>query len=275
MRTVQRLKLAGTAVTLTGVIVGSYVWGDGSGKRAPLQPSSGQKDAPEIRLGDGLAAGKFARNAAVTYTTQAGDTLVGAQVKPSLEVPPPRPRDLAVLIDTSASQAGSAYETARKVVKALNENLSAGDQLSIWVINTPKATRSLTGDAMVAPNSDKAKSAMSKLENEEYAAGATDLKNALQRVISSFDIRSGRQAAILLLGDGESAYNPVANSERYQIAQEMVSRQVAFFSVPLGARLNPSNLHGLASSTGGSIVRVQADEPPADLCKRLLNTISG
>ena len=31
-----------------------------------------------------LAGGKFARNAAVTYTTQAGETLVGAQIKPAL-----------------------------------------------------------------------------------------------------------------------------------------------------------------------------------------------
>ena len=124
MRTLHRLKLAGAVITLTGAIVGSYVWGDGSGKRAPLQPSLGQKDAPEIRLGDGLAGGKFAKNAAVTYTTQAGETLVGAQIKPALEVPAARPRDLAVLIDTSASQAGSAYDTARKVVKALNDTLS-------------------------------------------------------------------------------------------------------------------------------------------------------
>ena len=123
--------------------------------------------------------------------------------------------------------------------------------------------------------SDKAKAAIAKLENEEYASGATDLKNALQKALSSFDLRAGRQAAILLLGDGESAFSPIANAERYQIAQDMIARQVAFFAIPLGAQLNPGNLHGFASSTGGSIVRLQADEPPADLCKRLLNTVSG
>ena len=60
MRTVHRLRLAAAVLTLTGAIVGSFVWGDGSAKRTPLQPPSGKKDAPDFRLGDGLAGGKFA-----------------------------------------------------------------------------------------------------------------------------------------------------------------------------------------------------------------------
>ena len=49
------------------------------------------------------------------------------------------------------------------------------------------------------------------------AAGACDLKNALSKAVKEFDIRTGRQAAILLMGDGESAYNPVSNPERFAV----------------------------------------------------------
>ena len=32
-----------------------------------------------------------------------------------------------------------------------------------------------------------------------------------------------------------------------------------FFAVPLGVKLNPQNLHGLAALTGGTVVRLQED----------------
>src|SRR5262249_23284223 len=116
--------------------------------------------------------------------------------------------------------------------------------------------------------------ALDKLEKEEYCAGATDLKNALKGAVASFDLRSNRQPVVLLLGDGESAYSPIGEKERYQIAQDLVSQKVAFFTIPLGARLDSQNLNGFATWTGGAVVRLQAKEEAKVLCKRLLSTIS-
>ncbi len=39
----------------------------------------------------------------------------------------------------------------------------------------------------------------------------------------------------------------------------MDRRDVFFFAVPLGLKVNPQNLHGLAALTGGAVVRVQED----------------
>jgi tetratricopeptide (TPR) repeat protein len=239
--------------------------------------SKSRTDVPELKLGEGLAAGKFAQQSIVSYRTTKGELLVGVQVQPKLEAPAPQPRDIVVLIDNSASQAGVPYNEARRITAALNDTLGKQDQLSIWVVSTPSFTKCLTKDAgtdFQAPKAAKISSALDKLEKEEYCAGATDLKNALKSAIASFDIRSNRQPVILLLGDGESAYSPISEKERYQLAQEMIAQKIGFYTIPLGARLDSQNLNGFATWTGGAVVRLQAKEEPKVLCDRLLSTIS-
>jgi hypothetical protein len=274
MTTVQRLKLAGALLSLAGAIICTQVWGDGSGRRETMQPTAGRTDAQELRLGERLVTDKFAESPIVSYRTTQGETIIAAQVKPALEAGPARPRDLAVLIDNSASQAGSAFNMARSVAGALKEALGPNDRVSIWVVSTPSATKCLTGNDFVSAKSDKLAEALNKLENSEYCSGATDLKDAIHKSLASFDLKASRQSAILLLGDGESAYSPVTNPERFQIGQELVSQKVAFFAIPLGTKLNPDNLHGFATTTGGAVVRLQRDETSAALCLRLLATIS-
>ncbi|HEV3145288.1 MAG TPA: vWA domain-containing protein, partial [Gemmataceae bacterium] len=291
MSTVHRLKLVGAVLGLAIIITCSHVWGDSSNKREPLMTKS-RTDVPEVKLGEGLAAGKFAQQSIVSYRTTKGELLFGAQIQPKLEATAPRPRDIAVLIDNSASQAGVPYIEARKITSALNDKLSPEDKLSIWVISTPSFTKCLTkeaGNDFQTPKAARITSALEKLDKEEYCAGATDLKNAIKSAVASFDIRSNRQPVILLLGDGESAYSPISEKERYQIAQELVSQKIAFFTVPLGARLDSQNLNGFATWTGGAVVRLEskfatlpdgtttrldAKEEMANLCKRLLGAIA-
>src|SRR5882724_7274915 len=96
MSTVHRLKLAGAVFALAGAVVCTQVWGDASGGRNPMQPPKGRTDAPEVRLGDRLVTDKFAESPIIAYRTSQGETLIAAQLKPALEVPPARPRDLAI-----------------------------------------------------------------------------------------------------------------------------------------------------------------------------------
>src|SRR5262249_2633928 len=276
MSTVHRLKLVGAVLGLAIIITCSHVWGDSSNKREPLM-SKGRTDVPEVKLGDGLAAGKFAQHSIVSYRTTKGELLFGAQIEPKLEAGAARPRDIVVLIDNSASQAGVPFNEARRITSALNETLAPEGRLSIWVVSTPSFTKCLTKEAgsdFQAPKAARIATALDKLEKEEYCAGATDLKSALKSAVASFDIRSNRQPVVLLLGDGESAYSPIGEKERYQIAQDLVSQKIAFFTIPLGARLDSQNLNGFATWTGGAVVRLQAKEDAKDLCKRLLSTIA-
>ena len=51
----------------------------------------------------------------------------------------------------------------------------------------------------------------------------------------------------------------------------MVERQVTFFPIPLGRHLHPDNLHGLATGSGGTVVRIQLFEDALPLAMKRLN----
>ena len=162
------------------------------------------------------------------------------------------------MVDTTASQAGKPLQQARQIISAVSTGLAAGDRLDIWVVSTPAATRSLTR-GLVAPDSQEAQRAAADLTDLEYGSGATDLKNALNKALATMAPNPTRQQAVVFLGDGESTYNPLTEDDRIALGSRMDRDDIGFFAVPLGIKVNSHNLHGLASLTGGTVVRVQED----------------
>src|SRR5262249_48654765 len=140
----QRLWLVGSALALAGVITSTAVWGDPADGRRPMQTKVKDGAPAELKSGESQAAARFAEKPVVSYTTSKGERVFGAQLKPDLGPTTVRPRDVLVMIDTSASQAGPSYELARTITRSLSESLGADDRLSIWTVNIPSATRSLT-----------------------------------------------------------------------------------------------------------------------------------
>src|SRR5207245_2872905 len=61
---------------------------------------------------------------------------------------------------------------------------------------------------------------------------------------------------IIYLGDGRSVAGPLDVDDRAHLVSKLVGQQTALFPVPLGDRLDPHNLHGLATGTGGKCVRL-------------------
>ena len=210
------------------------------------------------RLTEELAVTKFSKLPTLTYQLRSGETLFAWQVRPTLDPVPARPRDLLILVDASASQAGQPLRQARDIITALAGSLTPQDRLSVWSISTPAATRSLT-KGFVAADSRELRQAATDLTDLEYGSGATDLKNALNRSLQTLAPNNSRQQSILFLGDGESSYTPLTEDDRLAIGARMDRDNIGFFAVPLGLKVNPQNLHGFASLTGGTIVRLQDD----------------
>ena len=255
---VKRLRVltTGLAVATATAAVGTTLFGDIRG--GPGKGPATQTARPDgARVIDELAVTRFTTRPALTYKLRAGDTLFAWQVKPTLDAAPARPRDVAVLVDTSASQAGLPLRQARQAVQALAAALAPDDRVSVWAVNTPETTRQLTRD-FLAPASDDLRAAAAALTDVEYGAGATDLKGGLAKVLDTLRNR-GRQQIVLLLGDGESTFDPLAEADRVALGSQMDRDDVFFFAVPLGLKVNPHNLHGLAALTGGTVVRLQED----------------
>jgi len=244
----------------------ALVRGDSSGNR-PTRSTTGT-NVPAARIGDELSAGSFTRTPLLTYDMADGGVAFALQIQPKLDPQPERPRDIAIMVDTSASQAGKALTRARELADRFLRDAGKADRVSLWTVNIPKdkSTRSLTGgfrqvraDGAIPGLEPKVATAVKSL-SEEYASGAVDLGSALRRAAKEFEGKSSRQQVIVYLGDGESAYAPMVEKDRFELARELRSRNVAFFAVPLGGTIHSANIHTLATATGGAVVRFSAED---------------
>jgi hypothetical protein len=265
----RRLQVASASLALVAAATCSHVWGDSAAapRRAPNALAASIR-TPDIAAAADEIGGRFAKQPVITYQPLTGDEHFALQLKATLPPASARPRDVAVVIDTTASQAGRPLQNARLVLAELAKTARTDDRLDVWTVNTPDTTRSLTHGFQTAKG-QKVTDALEYLAKKEYAAGAADLKNGLKNVLRAFDQQTARQHVILLLGDGESCLNPLSDADRAALAADMASHQVAFFAVPLGNRLDPANLHGLASATGGTVVRLLGEESPEKFLPKL------
>jgi tetratricopeptide (TPR) repeat protein len=262
MTMVNRLKAAAVMLGAAAAITSAWVWGEPSGGKTTV---SGFNPGG-VKLRDDLLTNRFTRQPVVTYETQDGETLFALQVKPAVKAANARARDLVVIVDTSASQAGKFLDTSRKVAEQIILNAASADRVSVWVINTPKATRNLTGglkeaeklrDADPAKGLDKTQLSgdIAKALESEYASGSVDLKNGIEKALNDFEGRVQRQQAIVFIGDAESAFAPLSEKDRFQLAGKVREAKVQFFAVPIGLSINSLNLHSLVMGSGGGVAR--------------------
>src|SRR5690242_5854536 len=120
-------------VAAATLAVGTSLFGDVGPGGKPADPA--RPDGALVV--EDLALTKFSKLPALTYQPRDGATLFAWQVKPKVEAAPARPRDVLVVVDTSASQAGKPLRQARDVLTAYAATLGANDRVSVWVANTP------------------------------------------------------------------------------------------------------------------------------------------
>lgn len=203
-------------------------------------------------LASALARCPFADRPLVTYRTPEGQLLFALQVRPRLAAVASRPRDIYVLVSTAASMGKGHLSAARKLVDGLLAATGPEDRVAIGTVNV--TFHDLT--AGLQPPS-QAKDALKDLARE-IPYGSGDLKDALAQVTKRLDRRSSRQQVVVYLGEGKSIVNPITVEDRARLCRDMVEREIAFFPIPLGMNLDPQNLHGLATGTGGAPVRLLA-----------------
>jgi tetratricopeptide (TPR) repeat protein len=224
-----------------------------------------------------LAQSKFDLGGVVTYQPLEGDRLFAWQFKPDLGKGTGRPRDTLIMVATTASLAGHHFFAAQQLAESLMKSGGAGDRFSLWMVSTDDAdfTRNLTKSFIDPKKEEKQVKDAMKVLADQYPAGDCDLKKALAKAIDTFEPNDDRQLVLLYLGDGQSNAAPVSAADRTALAKKMVDRKVAFFPVPLGREMDPANLHGLATSTGGLVVRVALkQDKPEEGVARIQETVS-
>ncbi|HZT82485.1 MAG TPA: VWA domain-containing protein, partial [Gemmataceae bacterium] len=267
----RRFLAVGVVLALAAAFTTSSLWGEPEQLKARRDAA---RDASRPG-GEGGAAAKadpaeepasrITAEPALLYRAKDGKRYFSYQLRPDLGRPPARPRDLLLLVDTSASQAGAPLQTAIKVVEAAVASLQPDDRVAVWTVST--TARDLSGKTFTAPaDAGKALQAL----RAEFPAGGTNLKQGLRDALAAFRGRDrGRQRCLVFLGDGMSVEAPLSEGDRAQLAGEMVREEVAFYPVPLGLHLHAHNLHGLATGSGGLAVRVLPEDSLGRFTKRL------
>src|SRR5207245_4231671 len=102
----------------------------------------------------------------------------------------------------------------------------------------------------------------------------SDLEKGTRGRTVSFAGDRSREQVIVFLGDGMSVFNPISTADRTRLCENMVKNHIVFYSVPLGPRLEAKNLHGFATGTGGTVVRVLGKDTAKDVVTRIQEAVA-
>ena len=228
MTRVRRLEAVCAVLAVLAGFSAHHVWGDSAAKQPVRVVGSGSQSSPDDTdrsLAEELAQSKFSRGGVITYRTRNDETIFALGLKPQLDPAPARPRDILVMVDTSASQVGGPLHTAQAITEKLVAQAKPEDRIAIWTVNIPKATKDITHGFQPAGQTQEA---LNKLQ-DEVPLGDTDLKNGLEEALKSFGGGEERQRVLVFLGDGMSTHNPLSPAERSRLCQDMVKNEVAIF----------------------------------------------
>ncbi|GIW80937.1 MAG: hypothetical protein KatS3mg105_2744 [Gemmatales bacterium] len=264
MRMFRRISAICLVLGLISFLV-TQSWGDADRNpfSRPIEAGSGTKPVQDDFTKE-LARTKFSEGGVVTYVTSKGERIFGLPVQPKFDGPK-LPIDYLVMVDTSASQAGGPMKAARQFTEKLVKLAGPKDRFSIWVVNSGKATRPL--NRSFKPANDKEVADAVAALKKEVPLGDTDLKDGLKKAIEAFELDPNRRQAIVFIGDGMSIHDPITAKDRVELIQQMVKLKISFFPIPAGPHLDPENLHGFASGTGGTVVRIFSTDVYNNLAK--------
>ena len=204
-----------------------------------------------------------------TYDSRDGETTFALSLIPTVSAKP-RPSDVLIMVDTSASQNGQFRDDSLETLRGLLEQLDDQDRVKIFAVDIDAVA--LT-DTFVSPTGDAATAAIKKL-NDRLPMGATDLPNALKQAAEAFQ-GEGRNRNVIYIGDGVT--RGFGGSKQFgEIVKGLTGNQVAVSSFAIGPQRDIEMMAALANQTGGSIfVDVDDIGSVSQAVKGLSETVRG
>ena len=141
-----------------------------------------------------------------TYQRDGGQTYFAISLSPQPDAAQQnQARDVVILFDTSASQAGMYRETALAAVDACLAKL--GPQDRVQIVAADLEARPVT-NTFLSAGSDELRAAVAALRNEP-PLGSTDIEQVLRTAAGLFDTARPAGRTVLYVGDGLSTANLV------------------------------------------------------------------
>lgn len=202
-------------------------------------------------LGGWANGAKAADGQLSTFTKADGQTYFALCVTPTAEQPASVPHDIAVVVDTSASQINEYRGRSLAALEALLASLDPADRVQLLAADLEAVA--LT-EQFVASDSAAMDEALAALRLRT-PLGASDMPNVLRQVIDLFDSAASheRAPAIVYIGDGLSTANLLSNEEMEALVDDLVERRISVSSFAVGSRVDGQLLGALANHTGGMV----------------------
>lgn len=183
-----------------------------------------------------------------TFGQEGGDTYY-ALTMPPVAATDSGPRDVVVLFDTSASQAGFYRDTAVAALKQCIESLNAADRVQVVAVDLEARAMN---NSLTAPSDANVAGAIEKIQREP-PLGSTDMQLALKTATKMFDPDSNRERTIVYIGDGMSPVNLIQTDAFQGLVETLRDQRVSVNSFAVGPQRDNELLAALANQTGGNL----------------------
>jgi hypothetical protein len=206
-----------------------------------------------------------------TYSAADGTTYFAASLSPNEKISTAGPRDIVILVDTSASQAGRIRERSLAALDTLLTNLDAKDRVQLLAIDLDATP--LTKDFR-AVGSEALNAAVALLKMRT-PLGATDLAGGLRAGIAAFASANPVPRTIVYIGDGRSSAKFLSTEDYRVLCNELADAKVSVSSYGVGPRVDGPVLASLANMTGGMLALDDDSMDPKQAGSYLAHAVRG
>jgi ferric-dicitrate binding protein FerR (iron transport regulator)/tetratricopeptide (TPR) repeat protein len=184
-----------------------------------------------------------------------------------------RPRDYAVVIDSSQSMVGERYTRASRLAAALIQEMDRRDRVTVLTCDFD--CRSVSNGLEVPGVEQAAK--VKRLLDAHEPAGSSNLAQALDYGIHRLDQLSsaGRLRQLVLIGDGMSTVGHRSAAALADVAEQLVGAAHAITTVGIGADADAAVLSAVARAGSGHFVPYIPGQPVELAALNVLETAYG
>ena len=202
-----------------------------------------------------------------TYKNAAGESYFAVSIQATQDLPAADQVEVAVIVDTSASQTGQVRLESIEVLNELAANLPLNAKVALLASDVETVV--LSGGLVDATDS-KFETAVARLQ-KRVPLGTTNLSLALRTALAQFS-QSSAQKTIVYIGDGINRNSLLTPEEHRALVDDLVTRQVTVSSLAIGPVVDVANLAAFANNTGGIFLARSEIEESTQAIGRLIGS---
>jgi uncharacterized membrane protein YgcG len=195
-----------------------------------------------------------------TYRTKDGQTYAALVVR--LDLPATTgPRDVVVMVDTSASQTGMYRSYSLDLVRRVVSELRRDDRAMLMALDVqPKA---LT-EGFAASSSESLRNGVAALASRA-PLGASNLPAGLEAARSVLAARQNRGRSLIYIGDGQSTAGTLSGARLQSLLSSLRGEKIQVHTVAIGPETDEGLLGRISTETGGRAFVVNSTTKITDL----------